>query len=79
MTYISCTQLIEKIDLLPNALQHEVSNIVEFLLNKYYEGNAAPADEPELTEEQKAELERRYQVYLDKPESTISVEELKNR
>ncbi|MCB0521862.1 MAG: addiction module protein [Lewinellaceae bacterium] len=76
---MSRSQLIEKIDLLPLTLQHEVSDFVEFLLNKHFKGNPSPADEPELTEEQKAELDRRYQEYLDNPDSTISIEELKNR
>jgi len=72
-------QLIEKVEMLPLALQSQVSDFVDFLLNRHFQGKAAPPDEPELTAEQKAELDKRYQEYLDDPDSAISIEVLKTR
>lgn len=72
-------QLVNKIELLPLALQREVHLFVEFLLNRHFEGKKTPVEEPELTATEKAELDRRYQEYLDDPESASIIEHLKMR
>lgn len=72
-------QLVQKIELLPEVFQTQVSDFVEFLLNKHFHGNPVPSAEEGLSMEQKSELDRRYQEYLTNPESCVSMESLKSR
>ncbi len=77
---MSNVQLVHKIELLPEMLQAQVTDFVDFLLNKHFRNKPAPAsDEPELTLAQKTELDKRYQEYLENPESVVSIEIMKTR
>jgi len=71
-------QLLNKIEMLPSTLQSQVNDFVDFLLNRHFQGKTKPHD-PELTAEEMAELERRYQEYINDPESAVPFEVLKTR
>ena len=76
---MSSVQITKKIDMLPEMLQLQVSDFVEFLLNKHFQGKKPLLDDSELTSEQKAELDSRYQAYLENPSSVVSMEAMKAR
>ena len=76
---MSSVQLAKKIELLPEMLQLQVSDFVEFLLNKHFLGKPPYNEEHELTIVQKAELDSRYQAYLENPDSVVSMVEMKTR
>ena len=77
---MSSVQLVHKIELLPEMLQAQVADFVDFLLNKNFRNKPVPTtEEPELTAAQKTELDLCYQEYLENPESVVSIEILKTR
>lgn len=76
---MSSVQIAKKIELLPEMLQLQVSDFVEFLLTKHFKGNQPTKDEPEISSEQRAELDSRYQAYLENPDSVMSMEAMKTR
>ncbi|MBK9015440.1 MAG: addiction module protein [Saprospiraceae bacterium] len=76
---MSSVQIAKKIDMLPEMLQLQVSDFVEFLLNKHFQGKKPLLDDSELTSEQKAELDSRFQAYLENPDSVVSMDAMKTR
>ena len=76
---MSSVQIAKKIDLLPEMLQLQVADFVEFLLNRHFKDSQAPPDVSELTPEQKAVLDDRFREYHEAPSSTVSMDVLKNR
>ena len=76
---MSNMQLVQKIESLPEMLQLQVADFVDFLLNKHYQEKPAPTDNSDLTEEQKAELDKRYKAYLENPDSVVKYEAVKTR
>lgn len=68
--------LIKKLESLPEALQHQVSDFVDFLFQRHFqieEEEATP-----LSESEKLELDRRYAAYQANPESAVQLDELKD-
>ncbi|MCC6722994.1 MAG: DUF2281 domain-containing protein [Saprospiraceae bacterium] len=76
---MSTVQIAKKIELLPEMLQAQVADFVEFLLNRHFKNNPAPMEDSNLSAEQKAKLDSRYQEYMESPESVESMEALKTR
>jgi len=81
----------DQLDLLPEHLQREVYDFIEFLTMKYFEDGAGedfdlPAkasaqadDNEELSDEVKALLDERIASYKANPENVIPWEEVKER
>ncbi len=68
---IDTKQLYQKIETLPDELLPQVADFVDFLI---FKNNL---DDNELSEEVKTELDRRYQNYLDNPDSAIPLKVVK--
>lgn len=76
---MSSIQIAKKIELLPDMLQAQVADYVDFLLNRHFHEKSQQKGEPELSQEQKAELDSRYRAYLENPDSVVSIETMKTR
>lgn len=67
------TVLQEKLSSLPEELQQQVADYVDFLVQKY-QNEVSP-----LTDTEKQTLERRYQAYQQNASKAEDLEEVKNR
>jgi hypothetical protein len=76
---MSSVQIAKKIELLPEMLQLQVADFVEFLLNRHFKDSQTPPDVSELTPEQKVVLDSRLKEYHETPSSVVSMDILKNR
>ncbi len=76
---MSSAQIAKKIELLPEMLQLQVNDFVEFLLNLHFKETDQSPDDAEIAAKNKAELDNRYKDYLDNPNSVVSMENLKTR
>lgn len=65
-------EITDKIASLPEHLQHEVLDFVEFIISKYKPDTEAP-----LTGEQQEELDRRYTALQENPDRGIDWEDAK--
>ena len=67
------TLLQEKIANLPDNIKQQVSDYIDFLLQKYGKVNS------DLTDAEQQTLEKRYAQYLSNPQQTTDLEEVKSR
>jgi Na+/phosphate symporter len=67
------TVLQEKLASLPEEIQQQVVDYVDFLVQKY-QNEVSP-----LTDAEKQTLEQRYQAYQHNPSKADNLEEVKNR
>jgi Na+/phosphate symporter len=67
------TVLQEKLSSLPEELQQQVADYVDFLIQKY-QNEVSP-----LTDAEKQTLEQRYQAYQQNASKAEDLEEVKNR
>ena len=67
------TLLQEKIANLPDNVKQQISDYIDFLLQKYGKINS------NLTDAEKQTLGKRYAQYLSNPQQTTDLEEVKNR
>jgi Na+/phosphate symporter len=67
------TVLQEKLSSLPEELQRQVADYVDFLIQKY-QNEVSP-----LTDAEKQTLEQRYQAYQQNASKAEDLEEVKNR
>jgi hypothetical protein len=65
--------LEEKIDSLPDELKKQVSDYVDFLLYQYGDS------QPPLTDEEKSELDKRWEAYQQGTSPTSKLEDVKGR
>ncbi|MEK6476751.1 DUF2281 domain-containing protein [Catalinimonas sp. 4WD22] len=65
--------LKEKIDSLPDDLKKQVSDYVDFLLYQYGDSKAV------LTDEEKTELDKRWEAYQQDTSSSSKLEDVKER
>lgn len=72
---MSKTELLDKIDALPEILQNQVSDFVEFLFQKHFEADSETV--VDLSVEEKVELDKRYSSYQVNPETAMELEALK--
>lgn len=68
-------QLYQRIEALPDDVLVQVSDYVDFLMIK---NRIELNPKGELSDEIKSELDKRYQDYLDNPDSAIPLEDVKN-
>lgn len=68
--------LMNKIELLPETLQAEVMDFIDFLLLKYQLEQGVEINE-NLSETEKQELQQRLQKMREKPETNLSIVEFK--
>ena len=73
---MNTSALTNKISLLPEDVQKQVADFVEYLLLKYQAGKSG---KEELTASQKEELLRLWDEYEENPEEAISVETLQEQ
>ncbi|MBV6443568.1 MAG: hypothetical protein DYG98_22700 [Haliscomenobacteraceae bacterium CHB4] len=73
---MNSARLMQEIESLPDAGQEQVADFVAFLKKKYV--RTKQADALEFTEEELAELDRRWQDYETGAEAVIEVHELKD-
>jgi hypothetical protein len=76
---MSTVQIAKKIDLLPEMLQLQVADFVEFLLNRHFKDSQMPSDDSVLSAEQKAILDERFQEFQETPSSVVSMDVLKQQ
>jgi hypothetical protein len=76
---MSSIQIAKKIELLPEMLQAQVADYVDFLLNRHYHEKNLQKEDLALSQEQKVELDSRYRAYLENPDSVVSIETMKTR
>jgi hypothetical protein len=67
------TVLQEKLASLPEEIQRQVADYIDFLIERYRR------EVPPLTDAQQRTLEGRYQGYLDNPSQAEDLEAVKNR
>ncbi|PIQ20716.1 MAG: hypothetical protein COW65_13445 [Cytophagales bacterium CG18_big_fil_WC_8_21_14_2_50_42_9] len=67
------TLLQEKIENLPDSIKQQVSDYIDFLLQKYGKVDS------DLTDAERQTLEKRYAQYLNNPGQTTDLEEVKKR
>jgi len=76
------SQLLKKIDSLPKVLQQQVTDFVDFLLlrnSQTTKGNTKLKEDNDLTEDEKQELSRRLNDYLENPNDGVSIEKIKEK
>lgn len=78
LCFMKNEKLIQKIENLPDVLQQQVADYVDFLMERYQVGSPKTEDAP-LTEEDKTELDNRYNNWKNDPSSAIPLEDAKNR
>jgi hypothetical protein len=76
---MSSAQIAKKIDSLPEMLQLQVNDFVEFLISRHFKENKSEPTEDELPANDVAELNKRYQEYVENPESAVSIDSMKTR
>jgi len=69
---MNASALASRIEMLPSELQQQVADFVDFLLFKHRTGKKDFSED--FTEEEKAELTRLWNEYLNDPEDVISLE-----
>ncbi len=72
------SQFLEKIDALPEILQNQVFDYVDFLFQKHFPPGGKE-EAFELTVEEKEELDNRYSSYKVNPKAAIGLVELKSK
>lgn len=70
--------LAKKIENLPDILQKQIEDYVDFLMERYQVTVPESKDVP-LTQEEKTELDSRYNNWKNDPSSAIPLEDAKNR
>ena len=71
-------KLVQKIENLPDALQQQVADYVDFLMERY-QVVIPETEDISLSEEDKTELDNRYNNWKNDSSSAIPLEDAKNR
>ena len=72
------SEVLKKIDSLPDALMEALPNIVDQLIESYELGKLA-SEEAEFTEKELKELDRRYEEIKNDPSASITFEQFKEQ
>ena len=67
----------QRINILPEYLQHHVSDYIEFLINRYSKSESIPTNE--ISQEFKSIIDERITNYNNNPKNVISWQELESR